>query len=164
MSKKKVQNFFQNVIDAVSLKKEYQLVVSVSDHINIEDFHSVPENAIIVNKAPQLALLEKASVAIIQGGPHTVKECIFFGVPMMVFPVIADQPANAERIKYHELGVVGDIKHTSVSMIINLLEKIENDFLLKQRLELWKNKFREIENSGKATKFILDILQQNQRI
>ncbi|MHC5613439.1 MAG: nucleotide disphospho-sugar-binding domain-containing protein [Nostoc sp.] len=164
LGKEKVQNFFQNVIDAVSLKKQYQLVVSVSDHINLEDFHSIPENAIIVNKAPQLALLEKASLAIIQGGAHTVKECIFFGVPMIVFPVIADQPANAERIKYHGLGVVGDIQNTSISLIIDLLEKIENDFLLKQRVEAWKNKFREIEKSGKATKFILDILEQNQRI
>ncbi len=163
-SKKKVQNFFQNIIDAVSLKKEYQLVVSVSDHINVEDFHSVPENTIIINRAPQLALLEKASLAIIQGGAHTVKECIFFGVPMIVFPVIADQPANAERIKYHGLGVVGDIKNTSVTLIIDLVEKIENDFLLKQRVEAWKNKFREIENSGKATKFILEILEQNKRI
>ncbi|MEH2238937.1 glycosyltransferase [Nostoc sp.] len=164
LSKNKVQFFFQNVIDAVSFKKEYQLVVSVSDHINLEDFHSVPENAIIINRAPQLALLEKASLAIIQGGAHTVKECIFFGVPMIVFPVIADQPANAERIKYHGLGLVGDIKNTSVSLIMDLVEKIENDFLLKQRLETWKNKFREIENSGKATKFILEILEEKKRI
>ncbi|MEH2448281.1 MAG: nucleotide disphospho-sugar-binding domain-containing protein [Nostoc sp.] len=164
LSKNKVQNFFQNLIDAISFKKEYQLVVSVSDHINVKDFHSVPENAIIINRAPQLALLEKASLAIIQGGAHTVKECIFFGVPMIVFPVIADQPANAERIKYHGLGVVGDIKNTSVTLIIDLVEKIENDFLFKPRLEAWKNKFREIENSGKATKFILEVLEENKRI
>ena len=68
---------------------EYQLIVSVSNYINVEDFH-VPENTIIVNKAPQLALLEKASLAIIQAGAHTIKECIFFGVPMIVSPVIAD--------------------------------------------------------------------------
>jgi UDP:flavonoid glycosyltransferase YjiC (YdhE family) len=160
----KVKNFFQNVIDAISLKEEYQLIVSVSDHINVEDLHSVPENIIIANRAPQLALLENASLAIIHGGVRTIKECIFFGVPMIVFPISADQPENAERIEYHGLGVVGDIKNTSISLIIDLLEKIENDFLLKQRVETWKNKFREIEKSGKATKFILDILEQNQRI
>ncbi|MEH2405954.1 glycosyltransferase [Nostoc sp.] len=161
---KNVKKFFQNVIDVVSLKKEYQLVVSVSDNINIEYFYSLPENTIIVNKAPQLALLEKASLAIINGGVRTIKECIYWGVPMIVFPISADQPENAERIEYHGLGVVGDIKNTSVTLIRDLVEQIENDFLLKQRLETWKNKFREIENSGKATKFILDILEQNKRI
>jgi hypothetical protein len=41
------------------------------------------------------------------------------------------------------------------------IERIENDFFLKQRLEAWKNKFREIEHSEKATKFILNVLEQN---
>ncbi|MEH2150100.1 nucleotide disphospho-sugar-binding domain-containing protein [Nostoc sp.] len=161
---KKVKQFFQNVIDAVSLKKEHQLIVSASDHINVEDFHSVPENTIIVNRAPQLALLEKASLAIIHGGVRTIKECIFFGVPMIVFPMSADQPENAERIEYHRLGLVGNIKNTSANLIMDSIEKIENDFLLKQRLEAWKKKFREIEHSEKATKFILNILEQNKCI
>lgn len=93
-----------------------------------------------------------------------MKECIYWGVPMIVFPIFADQPENAERIEYHGLGIVADIQNTSVNLIIDLVEKIENDFLLKQQVETWKNKFREIENSGKATKFILDILEQNQSI
>ncbi|MEJ6480720.1 nucleotide disphospho-sugar-binding domain-containing protein [Nostoc punctiforme UO1] len=158
---KKVKQFFQDVIDAVSLKNEYQLIVSASDHINVEDFHYVPENTIIVNRAPQLALLEKASLAIIHGGVRTIKECIFFGVPMIVFPVSSDQPENAERVEYHKLGVVGNIENTSANLIMDSIERIENDFFLKQRLEAWKKKFREIEHSEKATKFILNILEQN---
>ncbi|MEH2448279.1 MAG: UDP-glucuronosyltransferase-like glycosyl transferase [Nostoc sp.] len=161
---KKVKKFFQTVIDAVSLKNKYQLVISVSDYINVEDFHSIPENTIIVNRASQLALLEKASIAIINRGVRTMKECIYWGVLMIVFPIFFDQPENAERIEDHGLGVVGKIKNTSVSLIMDLAENIENDFLLKQRVEAWKNKFQEIENSVKAAKFILDILEQNKRI
>lgn len=99
-----------------------------------------------------------------KGGAHTINECIFFGVPTIVFPVIADQPENVEKIEYHGLGVAGKIKNTSVSLIIDLVDKIENDFLLKQQVEAWKNKFRERENFGKAAKFILEILEQNKRI
>ncbi|MBP5972955.1 UDP-glucuronosyltransferase-like glycosyl transferase [Brasilonema sp. CT11] len=164
VGKKKAQKFFQNVIDAVSLKKEYQLIVSVSEHINIEDLRYIPEDTIIVNRAPQLALLEKASLAIINGGIRTLKECIYWGVPMIVFPISADQPENAEIVKYHGLGVVGDIKNTSVSLIIDLVDKIENNCFFKPRLETLKQKFREIENSGKATKIILDFLENNKRI
>ncbi|MEH2060562.1 MAG: nucleotide disphospho-sugar-binding domain-containing protein [Nostoc sp.] len=155
----RIKDLFQNVIDAVSLKNEYQLVLSISDYISVEDLKYIPENVIVVNKAPQLALLNKASIAIIAGGINTIKECIFCGVPMIVFPVWADQPDNAERIEYHGLGLVADVKNTSANIIVNLIEKIENDLLLKQRLKLWGEKFQEIENSGKATKFILQMLE-----
>ncbi|MCW5312689.1 UDP-glucuronosyltransferase-like glycosyl transferase [Nostoc sp. KVJ3] len=153
-------HFFKNVIDAVSLKNEYQLVLSISDYINVEDLESIPKNVFIVNKAPQLALLNKASIAIIAGGINTIKECIFCGVPMIVFPIWADQPDNAERIEHHGLGVVADVKNTSASLIVDLIETIENDLLLKQRVKGWGEKFQEIENSGKATQFILEILEQ----
>ncbi|MEH2375583.1 nucleotide disphospho-sugar-binding domain-containing protein [Nostoc sp.] len=160
----KIKHFFQNVIDAVSLKNEYQLVLSISDYISAEDLQYVSKNVIVVNKAPQLALLNKASIAIIAGGINTIKECIFCGVPMIVFPVWADQPDNAERIQYHGLGVVADVENTSANIIIDLIETIENDLLLKQRLKVWAEKFQEIENSGKATQFILEMLEGRQHI
>ena len=83
---------------------------------------------------------------------------------MIVFPVWADQPENAERIEYHGLGIVADAKNTSANTIVNLIETIENDLLLKQRVKVWAEKFQEIENSGKATQFILKMLEQGQHI
>jgi UDP:flavonoid glycosyltransferase YjiC (YdhE family) len=159
LSLNNARQFFQNVINAISLKKEYQLVLSVGDYINIDDFPLIPENVIIVNKAPQLALLEKASMAIIAGGIHTVKECIFCGVPMIVFPICVDQPTNADRVKYHGLGVVGNIKNASVNTIVDLVETIENDLLLQERVKLWSKNFEELEKSRKATEIILTILE-----
>jgi zeaxanthin glucosyltransferase len=160
----KIKHLFQNIIDAVSLKKEYQLVLSISDYISVEDLEYIPENVIVVNKAPQLALLKKASIAIIAGGINTIKECIFCGVPMIVFPIWADQPDNAERIEYHGLGLVADVKNTSANIIVDLIETIENDLLLKQKLKVWGENFQEIENSGKAMQFILQMLEQGQHI
>ncbi|WP_392481067.1 glycosyltransferase [Nostoc sp. C110] len=160
----RIKQLFQNVIDAVSLKNEYQLVLSISDYISVEDFQYIPENIIVVNKAPQLGLLKKASIAIIAGGINTIKECIFCGVPMIVFPVWADQPDNAERIEYHSLGVVADVNKISTNLIVDLIETIENDLLLKQRLKIWGEKFQDIEKSGRATQFILEMLEQSQYI
>ncbi|WP_339384048.1 glycosyltransferase [Fischerella sp. FACHB-380] len=142
----------------MSKKDKYQLVVSVSDYLSIENFTSIPDNVIIVNKAPQLALLEQACLAIIAGGIHTIKECIFSGTPMIVFPICADQPENAKRIQYHGLGLVGNIQDVSVQQITNLIETIENDSLLQQRVATWGNNFREIESSGRSIKFISEIL------
>jgi UDP:flavonoid glycosyltransferase YjiC (YdhE family) len=164
LSVNNARQVFQNIINAISLKKKYQLVLSVGDYINIDDFPLIPENVIIVNKAPQLALLEKASIAIIAGGIHTVKECIFCGVPMIVFPICVDQPTNADRVKYHGLGVVGNINKASVNTIVDLVETIENDLLLQQQVERWSKKFQELEDSGKATKILLRMLKDAKTI
>lgn len=68
-------------------RADYQLVMTTSDRICAKDFHSVPANALLVNYAPQTELLRKASLAITHGGTNTVKDCIFLGVPMLVFPL-----------------------------------------------------------------------------
>jgi zeaxanthin glucosyltransferase len=154
----KAKQFIQSVIDSISKKPKYQLVVSVSDYLCVDDFTFIPDNVIIVNKAPQLALLERACLAIIAGGIHTIKECIFSGTPMIVFPICADQPENAKRIQYHGLGLVGDIQDLTVQKITNFIETIENNSSLQQRVETWGNKFRKIENSGLSIKFISEIL------
>lgn len=154
----KAKQFIQSVIDAISKKPKYQLVVSVSDYLCVEDFTFIPDDIIIVNKAPQLALLERACLAIIAGGIHTIKECIFSGTPMIVFPICADQPENARRIQYHRLGLVGDIQDVTVQKITNFIETIENNSSLQQQVEAWGKKFREIENSGLSVKIISQIL------
>ena len=96
----------------------------------------------MVNKAPQLALLERACLAIIAGEIHTNKECIFSGTPMMVFPICADQPENPRRIQYHGLGLVGDIQDVTVQKITNSIETIENNSSLQQQVEAWSRKFK----------------------
>ncbi|MBC1236252.1 MULTISPECIES: glycosyltransferase [Nostoc] len=154
----KAKQFIQNIIDAISKKPKYQLVVSVSDYLCVEDFTFIPDDVIIVNKAPQLALLERACLAIIAGGIHTIKECIFSGTPMIVFPICADQPENAKRIHYHGLGLVGDIQDVTVQKITNFIETIESNSSLQQQVEAWGKKIREIESSGLSVKIISQIL------
>jgi zeaxanthin glucosyltransferase len=159
----KVKDFFQAVINCISssLKDEYQLVIAVGTYIEAKLFNFLPgtDSIIIQNQVPQLALLERSSLAIIAGGIHTVKECIFFGVPMIVFPVWADQFDNAERVEHHGLGVIGDIESVSSEYIKRLIYAIKINLAFNKNLELWKQRFREIEASEKATQFILETLE-----
>jgi MGT family glycosyltransferase len=69
-------------------------------------FGSLPDNVIIMNKwIPQIRVLSKAAVHITHGGFTSVRESIETEVPMIVIPFDADQPGNAARIVYHNLGV-----------------------------------------------------------
>jgi zeaxanthin glucosyltransferase len=162
-----VKKFFHSIINCISLffKSEYQLVIAASTYIESEflkislNGSDTSKDIIIQQQLPQLALLKRSSLAIISGGIHTVKECIFFGVSMIVFPVWADQFENAERVRQHSLGLVGDMNKISSEHMRKLIYTIKNGLFFYDNLELWKQKFREAESSNKAKYFILDNLK-----
>jgi zeaxanthin glucosyltransferase len=156
---RQILSFFKVLIDSVSLasyQDQYQLVLIVSEFIQEELFISMPKNVIIFNKVPQLSILNKSHLAIIAGGIHTVKECIFFGVPMIVFPVWADQFDNADRVNHHQLGLVSDIYKVSVNEMTSLIDKASS-LSIKKNLEQWKYRFREMENSNRAIDYIQSV-------
>ena len=81
------------------------------------------------------------------GGLGTIKECIYFGVPMIVFPMMRDQPGNAARVAYHGLGIVGQSR-VSAGQVNALIDTVERNPSFRARAEAMGKKFREIEDSG----------------
>lgn len=63
-----------------------------------ESLGPLPENVLAVSYAPQLELLEKASLTVTHGGLNTVLDSLSCGVPMVVVPVTYEQPAIAARV------------------------------------------------------------------
>lgn len=61
---------------------------------------------IVVQYAPQLELLARATLAITHAGLNTVMQSLLFGVPMVAIPLAHDQPATAARIAWSGTGEV----------------------------------------------------------
>ena len=91
---------------------------------------------------------------ITHGGFNSVKECIFFDVPLIVFPVIRDHPAIAARVVYHGLGITGDIRETSVDQIHNFIDRILEDSTFKARVAAMGKIFRENEAASPSVPVI----------
>ena len=153
------RDFFRTVVEALASRPEWQLILAAGSHLRADEFAPLPPNALVVSSAPQLSILPKASAMITHGGIGSVKECIFFGVPMVVFPAIRDQPNVAARVVYHKLGVKGNLKKVSVSHVQSLLEAV-SDPLIKRRVEAMCRKFREIEDSGRGAQFVERLLAE----
>jgi zeaxanthin glucosyltransferase len=62
-----------------------------------------PGDTIVVPVAPQLQLLERATLAITHAGLNTALESLARGVPMVAIPITNDQPGVARRLEW--LGV-----------------------------------------------------------
>jgi hypothetical protein len=60
---------FRTIVAALAKHKDLQLVLSVGDQVDSEQIGPVPNNAIIVKRAPQLELLKHASVCILTTPP-----------------------------------------------------------------------------------------------
>jgi zeaxanthin glucosyltransferase len=94
-----------HIVAAACADLDVQTVISAGGGGALEaaDFGGT---SIVVEYAPQLDLLERASVCITHGGLNTVMESLSCGVPMVVLPVTNDQPAVAARVRWAGAGEV----------------------------------------------------------
>ncbi|NJL29407.1 MAG: hypothetical protein HC897_16720 [Thermoanaerobaculia bacterium] len=102
----RAESLYRRLFEVVrdSVDEDWHFVVSIGGHLEPGRFGPLPDNLTVVSWAPQLALLQRAALMITHGGLGSVKEAIHCGVPMVVVPLVNDQPANAERVEYHRLG------------------------------------------------------------
>jgi UDP:flavonoid glycosyltransferase YjiC (YdhE family) len=149
---------FRTIIAALRERPEWQLVLAIGPYLNIDDYQPAPENVQVVSWAPQLEMLSRASMMITHGGLGAVKECIFFGVPMIVFPDKWDHPNHAARVVYHGLGVRANIRDRSVRQVHSLIDAVDKNPMFKSRIAVMSKTFREIENSGIGVRTVEKLL------
>jgi len=82
---------------------------------NPQSLGALPENVIAAAYAPQLELLEKASLTLTHGGLNTVLDSLSCGVPMVVIPITYEQPAIGVRVAHIGAGEILPLSHASPS-------------------------------------------------
>ncbi|WP_344878683.1 glycosyltransferase [Allokutzneria multivorans] len=65
----------------------------------------LPPNVHVAPTVPQPLVLEVADLFLTHGGYNGVREALRAGVPMVVWPGVADQPSNAARVEELGLGL-----------------------------------------------------------
>jgi MGT family glycosyltransferase len=116
---------FRTMAAAVA-KNDAQPVISIGSVLRPEQIGPVPKNTIVVNHAPQLELLKKASVCITHAGFNTVLEALTQGVPQVAIPVTHDQPGVAASIAAHQTGIVTSLEELTVSHLGTLVDEVLN--------------------------------------
>jgi MGT family glycosyltransferase len=110
-----------------------QLVISLGGSATPESLLPLPGNPIVVGYAPQLELLQKATLTITHAGMNTTLESLSNGVPMVAIPVANDQPGVAARIAWTGVGEVVSLKKLSVPKLRSAIEKVLTQESYKQR-------------------------------
>lgn len=97
------------------------------------------------------------------GGANSIKECIFLGVPMLIYPMRADQPGNSARIVYHQLGLRGNFKRDTIADIDAKINLILTDPRFRLNVERMKQHFLEYQNSQKGIEVVEGFMKPGAR-
>jgi len=118
---------FRTIIAAFAMHKHLQLALSIGDQLDPRQLGPAPKNAIVINRAPQLDVLKRASVCITHSGLNTVLESLAQGIPQVAIPVAYDQPGVAARIAHHRTGVVTSLDKLTADHLSTLLDEVLNN-------------------------------------
>jgi MGT family glycosyltransferase len=97
--------FFREFIGAMRAMPQRRAVLATGRYLDDTLGANLPQNVLIVRRAPQLWLLRRAAVFVTHAGLGSVREAIELGVPMVAVPQQHDQPGNATRITHHGIGL-----------------------------------------------------------
>jgi zeaxanthin glucosyltransferase len=147
---------FRTITAATAKHKGFQLVLSVGDQLDPEQIGSLPSNTILVEHAPQLELLQRASVCITHAGLNTVLECLAQGVPQVAIPVTVDQPGVGARITEKKTGLVVSLKELTGPHLSHILDQVLNSSTYRDNARYFQKAIAETNGLSKAA----DLLEQ----
>ncbi|MBX3082308.1 MAG: glycosyltransferase family 1 protein [Anaerolineae bacterium] len=111
------------------------LIVTVGHDIDPAELGAQPANVYIERYIPQAVLLPRCAMVVSHGGSGSVIGALAHGLPMVLLPMGADQPLNAQRCE--ALGVARslDVMTASASTIHDTVLGVLNDPVYRRAAE-----------------------------
>ncbi|MBE9062849.1 glycosyltransferase [cf. Phormidesmis sp. LEGE 11477] len=151
----RLRNVFQQIAEACS-HLDVQLVISLGDSAKPNMMPALAGSPLVVEYAPQLELLKKATLTLTHGGMNTVLECLSNGVPMVAIPIANDQPGIAARVVWAGCGEAIPVKQVSVAKLQTAISKVLTDDAYKENAVRLQSS---IHRAG-GVKRAIDIVEQ----
>lgn len=96
------KRFYRKCIAA--FKNKSVSVILSTGKVDPQTLGKLPANIYAYPFVPQLEVLKKSALFITHGGMNSVCEAMTYGVPMLVLPVLNDQPINAAQVTALKIG------------------------------------------------------------
>ena len=151
------RRFFQTAISAASYDTSRHMIVSLGSQAHL-DLEPTSSNVSLHTWAPQLTVLKRVDLMITHAGLGTLKECVYFGVPTLAFPLFRDQFVNAERAAHYGLGLVGDIESVTPLQLADMIDRALNSHELQSNVSQMREKMLREDAEYASTDFVSNIL------
>lgn len=163
-----LQNRLQYVFTTIAkacADLDVQLVISLGGALEPETFGELPgAQPLIVKYAPQLELLQQASLTITHAGLNTTLESLTCGVPIIGIPITNDQPGVAARIAWTGTGEFIPLQRLRVSNLQQGIQKVLAGESYKQNALRLQTAIRNAGGVARAADIIETVVSTGQPV
>ncbi len=117
-----------------------------------------PGNPIVVSYAPQLEVLQKASLTLTHAGLNTVLDSLSYGVPLVAVPITYEQPAIAQRVRWCGAGQAIAYKALSKERVRAAIQAVLGDPNYASNAQRVQRSIREAGGVARAADVIEQVL------
>lgn len=151
----RLMKVFHNIAEAC-IGLDAQLVISLGGSASPESLTALPGSPLVVEYAPQLELLKKATLTITHAGMNTTLECLSNGVPMVAIPIANDQPGIGARIAWTGAGETIPVSRVNVPRLRKAIKQVLTQNSYKQNALRLQEAIRRAGGVSRA----VDIIEQ----
>lgn len=145
--------FFRSCIAALR-NMDMDVIMAVWNEIDLDALGPLPDNIRAVREVDQAEVLKRADAALFHAGLNTVVDCLLLGVPMTVYPTLADQFANAKRVEETGTGIrITDHRPDTIRKAVSALL---TDVSYRERAVAMGEHMRALGGGKKAAAWVVD--------
>jgi UDP:flavonoid glycosyltransferase YjiC (YdhE family) len=123
-----------------------------------------PPNVHVERYIPQTLLFPRCSVAILHGGWNSVVSALCHGIPLLIVPVAADNPLNAEACQQLGVGKVIQPQELSPERVRTAVHELLNDPSYRQKAQAIQKEVQALPGMDQAVKMVERVATERQPI
>lgn len=134
-------DFFRMCLEAFAAT-QWQVAMAIGDRIGVSELGEIPVNFDVRPFFPQLDVLRHADVFLSHTGMNSTMEALYFGVPLVAFPLQPEQEANAHRVEDLGLGRRLPAHGISPALIRTVVAEVSEDPEIRSNLGTMSQRVR----------------------
>lgn len=150
-------DIWQAIADACA-ELDAQLVISLGGAPRTPEIAELPGAPLVVDFAPQIELLSRASVVITHAGLNTVMEALGNGVPMIAVPITGDQFGVAARLTHCGAGKIIHSKDFRAATVKAAVQEMLNEPQCRVRAAAMRDAIEQTRGAERAAEIIEKVI------
>ncbi len=143
---------------------EVELVMTVGRDLDPAAFGPQPPHIHIERYIPQTLLFPRCRAAILHGGYNSVIAALWHGLPLVIVPLAADQPLNAERCRQLGVAQVVPLSELTPARVRAALETVLGDPSYKRNAERFQAAARSLPDITHAVELLARLTADKQPV
>ena len=143
-------DFYRTCVEAFG-DGRWQVAMTVGD-VDPAALGAVPANVEVRSRFPQLAVLRQARAFVSHAGMNSTMEALSYGVPLVTFPQMPEQVANADRVT--ELGLGERLTALDAGSLRAAVDRVRTDAAVRSQLDTVCAAIRAAGGAARAADFV----------